>query len=134
MVLIQVPESFDLVLEFNSELSRENFLQWIDTFFTNSNPKKSNSEGNDENNNAEKNESSSMAISSSDDTISMQGQIPPKRKVKLLSAYTRSEILKEAETKERRQEKLDHFFREAGYVASCGLNVKKITGLPKMIG
>ena len=119
MVLIQVPESFDLVLEFNSELIRENFLRWIDNFFTNSNQTKLKIEANDEKKSPDKNETSSVAISS-DDTISMQGQITPKRKVKLLSVYTRNEILKEAETKERRQEKLDHFFREA-YALTFGV-------------
>ena len=114
-----MPENFDLVLEFNSELGRENFIRWVDAFFTKLDTNESNCAANEENKSVENNESSLITISS-DDTISTPGQKTIKRKMKLISYPTKFEILKEAETKERRQEKLDHFFREA-YALTFGV-------------
>merc|ERR1711963_367611 len=71
----------------------------------------------------DKNESSLVTISS-DDTINNKGTCSSKHKIKLISFPTRNEILKEAQTKERRQEKLDHFFREA-YGLSFGAKFDK---------
>ena len=107
-----MPENFDLVLEFGSELSRENLLRWLDTFFTNIHSDYSNNQDKENISSSDKNESSLITISS-DDTFANKGTISSKHKIKLVSFPTKSEILKEAETKERRQEKLDHFFREA---------------------
>ena len=118
MALIEVPENFDLVLEFASELSRENFLRWIDAFFTKSDPK---TPFEDKVNKVEeKNESSLITISSDDTNLLHEKVLLAKRKLKLISYATRNEILKEAETKERRQEKLDQFFREA-YALTFGV-------------
>ena len=114
-----MPENFDLVLEFNSQLSRENFIRWVDAFFTKPNINDSNLATNEDNKFVENNESSLITISS-DDTLSIPGQKIIKRKMKLISFPTKLEILKEAETKERRQEKLDHFFREA-YALTFGV-------------
>ena len=61
---------------------------------------------------SEMNESSLVTISS-EDTIPVRSKGSTKNKIKLVSYPTKNEILKQAETKERRQEKLDHFFREA---------------------
>ena len=118
LILIEVPENFDLVLEFASELSRENFLRWIDAFFTKSDPK---TPFDDKVNKIEeKNESSLITISSDDTNLLHEKVLLAKRKLKLISYATRNEILKEAETKERRQEKLDQFFREA-YALTFGV-------------
>ena len=114
-----MPENFDLVLEFNSELSRDHFIHWIDEFFTKPNTQESKSTENDDGKCMEKNESSLITVSS-DDTILGQGTSNAKRKLKLISYPTKFEILKKAETKERRQEKLDHFFREA-YALTFGI-------------
>ena len=114
-----MPENFDLVLEFHSEYSRENFLRWIDAFFTKSDLKTPLADK--VNKVEEKNESSLITISSSDDTNLLQEKVLlAKRKLKLISYATRNEILKDAETKERRQEKLDQFFREA-YALTFGV-------------
>ena len=106
-------------MEFNSELSRENFIRWVDAVFTKPNTNESNSSANEDNKSVENNDSSLITISS-DDTISTPDQKILKRKIKLISFSTKFEILKEAETKERRQEKLDHFFREA-YALTFGV-------------
>ena len=118
MALIEVPENFDLVLEFASELSRENFLRWIDAFFTKSDLKTPFEDKVDKV--EEKNESSLITISSDDTNLLQEKVSLAKRKLKLVSYATRNEILKEAETKERRQEKLDQFFREA-YALTFGV-------------
>ena len=112
IALIEVPENFDLVLEFSSEYGRENILRWLDTFFTSINTEESNNAEKGDIQEPDKNESSLVTISS-DDTINNKGTCSSKRKIKLISFPTKNEILKEAQTKERRQEKLDHFFREA---------------------
>ena len=110
--LIEVPENFDLVLEFSSEYGRENLLRWLDTFFTSMNTEESNNAEKGDIMEPDKNESSLVTISS-DDTINNKGTCSSKHKIKLISFPNKNEILKEAQTKERRQEKLDHFFREA---------------------
>ena len=116
--LIEVPENFDLVLEFSSEYGRENLLRWLDTFFTSMNTEESNNAEKGEILESDKNESSLVTISS-DDTINNKKTCSSKHKIKLISFPTKNELLKEAETKERRQEKLDGFFREA-YSLSFG--------------
>lgn len=116
--LIEVPENFDLVLEFSSEYSRENLLRWLDTFYSSINTEESNNAEKGEILERDKNESSLVTISS-DDTINDKGTCSSKHKIKLISFPTKNELLKEAETKERRQEKLDGFFREA-YSLSFG--------------
>ena len=118
IALIEVPENFDLVLEFHSEYSRENFLRWLDTYFTSTKTDESKSQENENMHHPDNNESSLVTITS-DDTISGKGTGSSRRKIKLVSYPNKNEILKEAETKERRQEKLDHFFREA-YSLSFG--------------
>ena len=109
------------MIEFVSELSREHFLRWIDSFFTKTDSIESNSEANNDNRYVDNNDNSLITITS-DDTLPIQGQKLPKqkRKIKLVSCSTKNEILKEAETKERRQEKLDQFFREA-YALTFGI-------------
>ena len=107
------------MLEFNSELSREHFIRWIDEFFTKPNKQEPNSTENGDEKCVEKNESSLITVSS-DDTILGQDKNTVKRKLKLISYPSKFEILKEAETKERRQEKLGHFFREA-YALTFGI-------------
>ena len=119
MMLIQTPESLDLVLEFDSKFKRENFLRLIESFFTNSNSGKSDISKYREDNYMENNETSSVIISSDDNSL-IQNRTGTKRKVKLVAVNTRNELLNEAETKERRQEKLDQFFREA-YALSFGV-------------
>ena len=113
-----MPENFDLVLEFNSEYIRENFLRWLDTYFTSTKTEESKSQEDENMHHPDNNESSLVTITS-DDTITSKGIGSSRCKIKLVSFPTRNEILKEAETKERRQEKLDHFFREA-YSLSFG--------------
>ena len=110
VALVEIPENFDLVLEFSSEFSRENFLRWLDSFFISTKTEDSINEDKEQIPSYDKNESSLVTISS-DDTIRSKGST--KNKIKLVSYPTKNEILKQAETKERRQEKLDHFFREA---------------------
>ena len=118
IALIEVPENFDLVLEFHSEYSRENFLRWLDTYFTSTKSDESKGQQNESMHHPDNNETSLVTITS-DDTITNKETGSSKRKIKLVSYPTKNEILREAETKERRQEKLDHFFREA-YSLSFG--------------
>lgn len=120
---MKVPESFDLILEFESNTSREHFIQWIEDYFASaSSSAKQNSPplGNDETARSSMNEEDiSLPLTSESNSTWQQCQLPKKRTVKILSGLT-ADILKDAETKERRQEKLDRFFREA-YALSFGL-------------
>lgn len=78
MILIKVPQSYDLVLEFDSEASRKRFLVKLDSFATSN-----------------------------------------RTSVEMVPVFKRS-MLVSAETRERRQRKLEHFFREA-YALTFGL-------------
>ena len=106
-----------MVLEFRSESNRESFLQWIENYITNLDKTTTNIEVAaycDEKKSAE-----DSSIPFSIDSNSTLAQTSGKRKIKLISASF-SEILKDAETKDRRREKLEHFFREA-YALTFGL-------------
>ena len=82
MILIKVPQSYDLVLEFDSEASRKRFLVKLDSFATSN-----------------------------------------RTSVEMVPVFKRS-MLVSAETRERRQRKLEHFFREA-YALTFGLKYVK---------
>ena len=73
MLLLKIPETHDLVLEFDSEPSRKRLLTRLDSL----------------------------------------------KPTELVPAF-REELLARAETKERRQRKLEHFFREA-YTLTFGI-------------
>ena len=115
--MVQIPESFDLVLELKSESNRESFLQWIENYFINLDNTTTSVEvaaGCDEKKSVE-----DSSIPFSIDSSSTHAQTSGKIKIKFISASF-SEILKDAETKDRRREKLDRFFREA-YALTFGL-------------
>lgn len=84
MVLVKIPNSYDCVLEFESEPSRKKFLLKLESFFVNG----GNSGG-----------------------VRKSVEILPMTKVVMMA---------KAETKERRQKRLEHFFREA-YALTFGL-------------
>ncbi|XP_059085329.1 dual oxidase-like [Tigriopus californicus] len=78
MILMKVPQSYDLVLEFDSELSRKRFLMKMESFISGL-----------------------------------------RKSIEMVPVFKRP-MLAKAETKERRQKKLEHFFREA-YALTFGL-------------
>lgn len=78
MILMKVPQSYDLVLEFDSEPSRKRFLMKMESFVSGL-----------------------------------------RKSIEMVPVFKRP-MLAKAETKERRQKKLEHFFREA-YALTFGL-------------
>lgn len=78
MVLIRIPQTHDMVLEFESEPARKKFLTRLESF------------------------------------VGTLG-----KSLEVIPVYKRM-MLATAETKERRQKKLEHFFREA-YALTFGL-------------
>lgn len=99
MILIKIPQSYDLVLEFVSEPARKRFLVKLESYFTSSSGAINNN--NSSSNNNSNNQSSGV------------------RSIETVSVY-KSAMLASAETKERRQKRLEHFFREA-YALTFGL-------------
>ena len=86
--MVKIPNSYDCVLEFESEPARKKFLLKLESFFNNNN--NNNNNGN---------------------VVRKSVEIIPVSKTVMMS---------KAETKERRQKRLEHFFREA-YALTFGL-------------